>query len=267
MTAPADRLISLLAEPGQELDRLLAVIATVAPDAPTEDELVATLDELAAPLQTAIADRGSQPATPADVFAFLHGELGFVGNVANYYSPSNSLIHRVLRSRKGIPLTLAAVAVELARRIDVTLTVVGMPGHVIVGDGTDPSRWFDPFAAGAELDVDACRSIFSRFGPVESFSDTFLRPIDRAAITARMLNNLKASYRKLGDLSQLATVLELSVRLPGAPVSERHELAVVLAGLGRNDQAAIERDLLVELDPKRADAHRLAARNHRARRN
>jgi hypothetical protein len=86
-------------------------------------------------------------------------------------------------------------------------------------------------------------------------------------VAIRMLNNLKGCYRSLGDLSQLARVLELSVSIPGAPVSERHELAVVLAGLGRDDLAALQREALVELDPQRADAHRAAARNHRARRN
>lgn len=263
MTAPPDRLTSLLAEPGQRLDQLLAVIASVAPDGPTEQSIVDAFDELAAPLKGA---SGESPG-PEDVLAYVHGELGFVGNTANYYSPSNSLIHRVLRSRKGIPLTLATVAAELARRVDVALTVVGMPGHIVLGDGPEPIRWFDPFGAGAELDVDGCRALFSRFAPAESFSPSFLRPIGRSAIATRMLNNLKVCYRNLGDLSQLTKVLELSVNVPGAPVSERHELAVVLAGLGRTEQAAAQRELLIELDPQRADAHRAAARSHQARRN
>ncbi|MGI9612479.1 MAG: transglutaminase family protein [Acidimicrobiales bacterium] len=264
MTTPEDRLAALLAEPGDRLDQVLAVIASVVDDAPDEAAIVAEFDTLAAPL---IASSKATEPSPETVLAFVHGELGFVGNVTRYYSPSNSLIHRVLRSRKGIPLSLAAVAVELARRVDVSLTVVGMPGHVVLGDGSTPNRWFDPFGAGAELDVDDCRRIFSRFSPVESFSPTFLQPIDRRIVAIRTLNNLKGCYRELGDLAQLARVLELSVRVPGIPISERHELAVVLAGLGRDDLAAAHRDALVELDPERADAHRAAARIHRARRN
>ena len=261
VTTPADRLSSLLAEPGQALDRLMATVATVAPDASGEDEIVADFDDLAGPLA---AHESSSPET---VLAYLHGELGFVGNVADYYSPSNSLIHRVLRSRKGIPLTLAAVAIEIGRRVDVELSLVGLPGHVVLGDGAEPQRWFDPFGAGAELDVDGCRAIYSRFNPVESFSPSYLQPIGRSAIATRMLNNLKVCYRSLGDLSQLARVLDLAVAVPGALVSERHELAVVLAALGRDELAAAQRDRLVELDPQRADAHRAAARAHRARRN
>ena len=237
----------------------MAVIASVAPDPPDEDDIVAEFDRLA---EGVAAD-----PSPEAVLSYVHGELGFVGNVANYYSPSNSLVHRVLRDRRGIPLTLAAVGVEIGRRVDVELTIVGLPGHVVIGDGRQPRRWFDPFAGGAELDVEASRRLFSRFHPVESFSLDVLQPIGPTATTIRMLNNLKVCYRNLGDLSQLAKVLSLAVVVPAAPVSERHELAMVLAALGRDEQAARQHDRLAELDPERADAHRLAASRHRARRN
>ncbi len=237
----------------------MAVIATVSSDPPAEDDVVAAFDELAAGL-------AAQPDAEA-VMAFVHGELGFVGNTANYYSPSNSFVHRVLRERRGIPLTLAAVGVEVGRRVGVELTIVGLPGHVVVGDGRQPSRWFDPFSGGAELDIDDCRRLFARFNPIEAFTEEMLKPIGPTAVTIRMLNNLKVCYRNLGDLSQMAKVLELSVNVPGAMVSERHEFATVLAALGRDEQAAVQRELLAELDPDRADAHRSAAARHRARRN
>jgi regulator of sirC expression with transglutaminase-like and TPR domain len=257
-------LTALLTDPGRQLDRLMAIVATVASDAPSEAAIVTAFDRLAEPVSSSIE---SGTATPEVVLSYLFGEVGFVGNTADYYNPSNSLIHRVFTSRKGIPLTLAAVSVEVGRRVGVELTVVGLPGHVIMGDGERPSRWFDPFGGGAELNVDDCRRIFGRFNPIESFAPAFLDPIDRTAIATRMLNNLKASYRSLGDLSQLARVLDLSVCVPGALVSERHELAVVLAALGRDELAAAQRDLLAELEPERADAHRAIARRHRARRN
>ncbi len=258
MPAPADRLHTLLEEPSPPLDRLLAVVASVASDAPTEDEVTTELDRLASELGP---DRSVE-----GVLSHVHGTLGFVGNAADYYNPANSLVHRVLRHRRGIPLSLAAVAVEIGRRVDVGLTVVGLPGHVVVGC---PGRsvWFDPFAGGAELDIDACRRIFARFHPISSFDERLLAPISPAAVTVRTLNNLKVAYRGRGDLAQLVKVLELAVAVPGSAPSERHELATVLADLGRDEQAAAQRDRLADLEPDRADAHRAVARRHRARRN
>lgn len=248
------------------LDRVMATVATVASDALTEDEVAAVLDALAAQAVPQGPNRGPGVST-GDLLAGVFGGLGFVGNSADYYSPDNSLIHRVLATRRGIPLTLAMIGVEIGRRVGVELSVVGLPGHVLLGDGPRPQRWFDPFAGGAELDLDGCRALFSRYHPIESFVPTMTAPIGAAAATLRMLNNLKLAYRGLGELGQMARVLELSVAVPGSPVTERIELAGVLAALGRVEQAAAHHEILVELDPDRADAHRAAAMRHRARRN
>jgi regulator of sirC expression with transglutaminase-like and TPR domain len=256
---------ALLGHDPIELDRIMATIASVAADPPREDDIVAALDRLAAGLRPPPADDTSQKADA--VIAYTFGELGFVGNTTNYYSPANSLIHRVLKYRRGIPLTLAAVAVEIGRRHGVELSIVGLPGHVVIGDGPEPVRWFDPFAAGAILDLGGCRRLFGQFQTPEAFDEAMVAPIDGAAVATRMVANLKLAYRRLGDLGQLASVLELAVAIPGSAPSDRLELAAVLAALGRNDQAATQRDLLATLDPSRAAEHRLAAFRHRARHN
>lgn len=240
----------------------MAVVASLASDPPSEDGVVAALDVL-------ISDVPGRTAAPsaAEVVAFTFGGLGFVGNTTNYYDPANSFIHRVLQRRKGIPITLAAVAVEIGRRLGTPLSIVGLPGHVIVGDGPKPSRWFDPFAGGAPLDHDGCRELFSRFHPAGAFDEAMLRPIPTVAVVQRMLGNLKLVYRRRGDLGQLVRVLELLLAVPGTGVAERLELAAVLAALGRYDQAAEQRELLVALDPGRASEHLAAAHRQRVRRN
>ncbi|MEM9611814.1 MAG: transglutaminase-like domain-containing protein [Actinomycetota bacterium] len=261
MSAPSDRLGRLLEADEPRLDRLMAVVASLATEPPEEASVVAALDALAAELEAAEAP----PA--AAVVAFVFGDLAFVGNTANYYDPANSFIHRVLDRRKGIPITLSAVAAEVGRRLGTPLSIVGLPGHVIIGDGPDPSQWFDPFAGGAPLDHDACRRLFARFHPVGAFDDAMLRPIPPSAVVQRMLGNLKLVYRRRGDLGQLVRVLELLLGVPGTGVTERLELAAVLAALGRYDQAAEQRELLVALDPGRASEHLAAAERQRVRRN
>lgn len=278
MADRSSRLTELLAMEPAPLDRVMAVVASVDPGAPTEDEVAATFDTLGRELAEALAarsDTGSEAGSASGsggeraqaVLAHVYGGLGFVGNVGNYYSPDNSLVHRVLAQRRGIPLTLAMVGAEIGRRVGVELSIVGLPGHVVLGDGPDPTRWFDPFAGGAELDLEGCRQLFGRFHPIDAFDPAMTRPITAAVACARMLGNLKLAYRNEGDLSQMVKVLELSCALPGAPVTERLELAGALTALGRHEQAAAQHQLLIRLDPTRADAHRLAAAKLLARRN
>ncbi len=254
------RLDQLLAETDGGLDRIMAVIASVDRAAPpTEDDIVARLDEL--------SEGCGGEASVAVVLDFVFGTAGFVGDVAHYYDPANSLIHRVLDRRRGIPLTLAAVAAEVGRRRGVDLRLIGMPGHVLLGEGPDPDRWFDPFGRGAELGMADCRALFARFHPIEAFRPTMLLPMSNEAVAIRMLNNLRVAFVKRGELDRTVPVLELRAGMASATVSDRAELANLLTGLGRFDQAAQHFDVLVELDPERADTYRARAMNCRAHRN
>ncbi|MEM8923747.1 MAG: transglutaminase-like domain-containing protein [Actinomycetota bacterium] len=265
MVAASERLAELLARPGTTLDRVMAVVASAAPHPPGEETVVSAFDELA--IRLGAAPTGAKRLSSHQVVTYTYGKLGFIGDSANYYHPDNSFIHRVLRRRRGIPLTLAAVAAEIGRRVDVELSIVGLPGHVILGDGPEPFRWFDPFAGGAELDRQRCVQLFSRFHPVEAFDEAMLQPIGVEAVATRMLTNLKLVYRRSGDLAQLLKILDLSVALPDSGPAERRELAAMLAVTGRYDRAAEQHEILATLDPDRATEHLAAAARLRARRN
>lgn len=250
-----ERFIELMMTDAPPLDRIMATIAATDPAAPSEEEIVTQLDELAEQVN------GS---TPTAVVTSVFGGLGFTGNSANYYDARNSMIHSVLQRRLGIPLTLAVVAAEIARRCDVTLRAVGMPGHVLLASS---DGWHDPFAGGASLDIDACKRIFHTIHPDAPFRDGYLRPMTETAIAARTLENLRVAGMGSGNLAQLAAVLELRALVPDAPVDYRMEYARVLEALGRYDMAAEQRDLLAELLPKRADHHINEAARLRVHRN
>jgi regulator of sirC expression with transglutaminase-like and TPR domain len=256
----AERLDSLAAHQPDRLDLITAAIARLAPDPPAEDDVAASLDRLAAPL-------GTGPLSADDVVDHDFTKLGFRGDTAHYHRSANSYIHQVLVRRRGIPITLAVVAAEVGRRVGVPLTVVGLPGHVVVGDGRTSGRWFDPFASGNRLDLDGCRALFGRVQPIDRFDPSMTRSLPVTGLITRMLNNLKVSHHRGGDLPELARVLAVTSELPWSPSSERVELAKVLAAAGRDEQAAVVWEQLAELEPSRASSHRAAARRHLARRN
>ncbi len=248
MTA-ARRLNELLNNSRPTLDRILAVVASVDPKAPpTEASVVKQLDDLA----QGCPDRGDVAAVVDHVF----GTSGFTGDRAAYYSPDNSLIHRTIHRGRGIPLTLAAVASEVGRRLDVDLRPIGMPGHVLLGAGPQPTSWFDPFNGGAALSLTDCRQLFGTLHSVESFSADMLRPMTAEDVVVRTLNNLRVAYVKQGDLGRLVPVLELRVGMDSSENGDRMELARLLAQLGRFDQAADHYRYLVDADPERAEVYR-----------
>lgn len=192
-------------------------------------------------------------ASLGDVLATIYGAAGFRGNSNDYYDPANSLLDAVLDRRTGIPLSLAVVAIEVARRVGVGLVGVGMPGHFLLRSASDPEAFVDPFS-GTTLDRAGCASFWHRtFGPIEAFRDEWLAPTPNSHIAARMVANLETAFRRRNDVAGVAIALELRAGLPQARFEERCAAAQALAGTGRFDRAAVALDRLAASDALPAD--------------
>lgn len=258
------RFVGLLQEPESPTDLDVPCLALAACFTGEVDEAVtlAQLDDLAA--------RVGGPDLQA-LRAVLFEELGLAGDEIDYYDPANSFLDRVLARRRGIPITLAVVVIEVARRVGLGLEPVGMPGHFLVGvpagAGTD-RRLLDPFRRGTLLDVAGAHAIFERVsGAGATFDPQWLAPVDPHDVLARMLANLEGCYRRRGDAARAALALWLRAKVPGVGHRDRRRAAQGLAGLGQFDQAA---DVLEELAsdlPSASSSLQTVARQLRARLN
>ena len=63
---------------------------------------------------------------------FFFQDLNFGGNVNDYYDPDNSFVHVLLKTRRGIPITLAVLWLELAQGMDLHARGLSFPGHFMV---------------------------------------------------------------------------------------------------------------------------------------
>jgi regulator of sirC expression with transglutaminase-like and TPR domain len=221
------------------------------------DEELGRLDALAA---------GCPEPTLDGIVGHLFDDLGFQGDVEEYSHPRNSLLDEVLDRRRGIPITLSVVLLEVARRLHVPLDGVGMPGHFLVRDRVDPDLFVDPFWR-VQLDRAGCEKIFHALhGPNAKLEERFLEPVGNRAILARMLTNLRRSFAGVGDRTGALWAQCLRVLVPGATAGDRRELAALLAANGRFDAAAEELDAIAD-DGWGSERDRAAARAMRAKLN
>jgi regulator of sirC expression with transglutaminase-like and TPR domain len=179
---------------------------------------IARLDALGAEL-VGVAEQTS--GTP-EALALACGQLlgvahGFVGDREHYDDPDNSMLDLVLARRRGLPILLSVVYVEVARRAGIELDGVGLPGHFVVGHfGADPPLLLDPFAGGARVKADVAQDLVT--------------PWPTHEIAMRMLNNLVAAYRRRGDLGAAIRAAAMRLALP-AEASQRHTLKGELRAL------------------------------------
>jgi regulator of sirC expression with transglutaminase-like and TPR domain len=225
------RFVELMRKPEHRLplDEAALLVASHALGHLDIEAELARLDALAARCERGSLDRLAE---------VLFVEEGFTGDRDTYEDPRNSFLPRVLDRRRGIPITLSVVAMEVARRVDVDLAGIGMPGHFLVGSPAD-EIYLDPFDGGRRLTADGCRARFHAVvGPGTPWDDAYLAPVGGRAIVARMLANLRQRYLADADATSLIWVLQLRRAIPGIAAGESEEAARILAGAGRFGEAA-----------------------------
>jgi hypothetical protein len=190
----------LARRPDAQLDELaLAMAAEFRPVGAAA--ALAELDALGAELRRLLADDRSAEGEVRAVAALLGEEHGFAGDRERYDDPENSMLDRVLERRRGLPIVLSVVYVEVARRAGVTLAGVGLPGHYVVGHfEADPPVLLDPFAGGEQIEVRQ--------------PDPLVRPWSPHETAMRMLNNLVGSFQRRGDIGAAIRAGELRMALP-----------------------------------------------------
>ena len=120
-------------------------------------------------------------------------EDGIGGNVDDYHDPANSFLHRVLETRRGIPISLSVLWIEIGRRAGIEMVGVGLPGHFVVYAG---GQMVDPFHYGEAIGFDeAAGLVAAALGGAPRLDRSWLSPVDTTGIVQRMLRNLETVYR------------------------------------------------------------------------
>ena len=176
---------------------------------------------------------------------YLYDEEGFAGNRDRYDDPRNSFLNEVLDRRTGIPITLAVVYLELARRAGLGITGINFPGHFLLrapGVISGDDLIIDPFHGGALLSEFDCRQLLrNHVGDEAAFDRSLLAPATRHEIVVRMLVNLKRLYVRMRSFPQARFVSTLLLTADPSAVHELRDRGLLAYHL--EDFASALRDL------------------------
>ncbi|MGK5632811.1 transglutaminase family protein, partial [Streptomyces sp. URMC 123] len=213
------------------------------------DEAQIELDRLAGMLPYAPGGgaRGWARATAE----LLGDRYDFRGSSADYRKLESSLLPEVLRRRRGLPILLSVVWMEVARRAGAPVYGVALPGHFVVGFGdptaTDDPVLADPFDGGRLLTgTDAELLVVGATG--STLTPSMLAPAEPVDIVLRVLNNIRAWAAARPERSDVQLwAVELSLLLPSHPARLRYERAQLLVRRGDFVTGAAELDSYAEV--------------------
>jgi len=249
---------------------LLEAAASLAQD---EDEdldvqqVLADVDRLLARVQQRMPDVADGLTRLAVLNQFFYADLGFGSNLNNFYAQENSYLSEVLRTRKGIPISLAVIWLELARGLDLSAQGVSFPGHFLVKVTLDEGLVVLDPVNGESLGLD---TLAERLEPFRRF-DTVLQDGDPPLelhlqactprdLLARMLHNLKEIFRIQDDDVRLLAVMDRLVVLLPQAWTERRDRGLLHAQMGQHAQAIDDLGHYLAHAPMAADADYLSDR-------
>ena len=202
----------------------------------------------------------------------FYKEMGFGVNANDYYAPENSYLNEVLRTRRGLPISLAVIWLELAQGLGLHAQGVSFPGHFLVKVTLQGGLVvLDPLT-GESLGID---NLAERLGSYRSAEDKssaadlddgetpmglYLQPCPSRDLLARMLRNLKEVFRSQQDWPRMLNVLDRLVVLLPAIWAERRDRGLVLAELGRKHEALQDLQMYLQAEPLAPDQDALRDR-------
>jgi regulator of sirC expression with transglutaminase-like and TPR domain len=229
--------------------------------------VVGEIDRLAAKLKARLPADASALRRLRALNQYFFGELAFSGNVNNYYDRRNSYLHEVLASRRGIPITLALIYLEMAAQLGLEAAGVSFPGHFLVKLRMPQGEVvIDPFNGRSlsrdELDerLAPYRARHGLEGDFEAPLGLFLQSAPPRDVLARLLHNLKEIHRAAEDWPRLLAVQQRLVLLLPDAAEECRDRGLAWAELGRPAEAADDLALYLAARPEAGDARALRER-------
>ncbi|MFB7088071.1 tetratricopeptide repeat protein [Streptomyces sp. NPDC056296] len=195
---------------------------------------------------------GAPRAWAAALRDLLGERYGFQGAAADYQRLESSLLHEVLERRRGLPIMLSVVWLEVARRAGAPVYGVALPGHFVVGFGAEfgPEEervLADPFDGGRVLSGNDAEVLVAG-ATGAALHPSMLEPAAPLEVVSRVLNNIRAWAAARPERSDVGLwAIELALLLPAHPARLRYERARLLVQRGEFSAGAGELEAYAEV--------------------
>jgi len=227
---PRERFQALAQMSGNEIPLAEGALLIAAEEYPALDipGYLAVLDRLADEARARVPPAAGPAAGASALCEFLFKEAGFRGNTQYYGDPKNSFLNEVLERRRGIPITLAVVHLEVGWRLRLPMFGVGMPAHFLVGCETKGEPLFVDAFHGVVLTEAGCGHLFEEMtGGSAPFRKDYLASTPARYVLVRILRNLQGIFLHKEDLDRTAAAVERILLLAPDLVEDIQDLGLI----------------------------------------
>ena len=243
---------------------LFEAALTLAQDAYPQLDLSAAqaeVDALAARVRRRLPNDAAPLQKIRTLNQFFYRELSFGGNLNDYYDPDNSYLHRVVKTRRGIPISLAIIYIEIAQQVGLDVKGISFPGHFLMRMSVPAGEIVLDPVNGDSLSREELEERLEPF--VEHLRrsgiplSNYIEAATPREVLVRMLRNLKSLFLERERWARLLAVQQrLLILLPG-DLAERRDRGLAFANLDCPKSALEDFEAYLAQRPYAADADAL----------
>ncbi len=201
-------------------------------------EVLDELDEIANKIKKRISAETPHLQRLQHLKHYFFRELGFGPNQNDYYDPENSYIHSVLKTRRGIPISLALILIELGSQLELNIRGISFPNHFLVRISLPQGEVVMDPLTGASLSKTELQAMLDPYLDAQGYRgelalplSAFLRTSSPREILSRFLRNLKAIYSHEDRWERLLGIQERLVILLPESIEEIRDRGLAFAQL------------------------------------
>lgn len=247
-----NELEDVLNKASQDVDLLRAalLVARMDNEEIDVDAYLREVDDMSAEVAAAVDKTADEKSKLAALDRYLFEELGFHGSRTDYYNRSNSYVNELIDDREGLPITLSVLYMEIARRLDIEVLGVGLPGHFVVRRAAEErdGELIDVFNRAARMSVEEAGEKV-RLATGRPLEEEHLAAQSKRAIIARMLMNLFGAARDQGDTEGMLRYIDTAVAINPNATFERWYRAVLNYQTGRIEESIRDTEWLLDRRP------------------
>jgi regulator of sirC expression with transglutaminase-like and TPR domain len=267
---------SALVQNDDELPLFEAAISIAQDEYPELDiqQVLGDVDQLLARIKRRLADDATHVQKLRLLNQFFFRELSFGGNINHYHDPDNSFINVVLRTRRGIPVTLALIWLELAQGLGIPAAGVAFPGHFMIKVSLAKGQVvIDPFTGQSLSREELSERLVPFQRDKQHAADQtelplalFLHNAQPRDILMRVLGNLKEIHHAQNDWLRLSAVLDRMIVLQPEHWPSYRDRGLARAELSLHHLAVADLELYISHEPQAEDVELIAIRLQSLRR-
>ena len=248
----------------RDFDLAKGALYIAAEDSPSVDveESTTKLDNLAEEARERLRPSMDLPTKVRALSSYLADIEGYSGDDDDHFDPRNLYLDQVLSRKKGLPISLSLIYMEVGARLGLLFEIIDLPNRLVMRTPTrNEDIYLDPNEHGDLLTRKECgKLVGDPAGRTVHLSEEYFKPCTKRQLLISLLSNLKMMHVRRRDYGHAIAAADRVALLDPYMGSNLKERAWMYYRIGCYARAIEDLEAYLDMDPVADDVESVRAK-------